>query len=591
MPTITINGVRCEFTKGQMILQVAHANGIDIPSYCYHDGLSIVASCRICLGEAMVPNPRNEGKLEPFMGGKLFPTCQTPAIDGMVVNTDSPKSIANQQSVMEYLLINHPLDCPVCDQAGECLLQDYSYQYGRGESRFEETKVKNPKKDVGPNILLYSDRCIMCTRCVRFTREVSGTSELYIDGRGNKNEIDIFPGIALDNPIASNVIDLCPVGALLDKDFLFAQRVWFLRQTPSIDGITASGDNLWIEHNQGEVYRVKPRENMAVNRWWISDEVRYGWKHIHADNRLRSPMRRQHGALIEDDYKRAYEDTIAGLKAAAASGKRIALLVSPNLTCEEAYALGTLAKLIDPQAIFGLGPVPFVGQDQSFPPGAPDGKAFKVYAEKAPNARGVQRVLGAIGQMVLDADAFYARVKQADIGAIIATGNYRHDWADAKTLNAIDRGAGREGGKFVVLIDTHGTALIDHADVVIPGATWAEKAGTFESARKMLQAFEQAVPVIELAKTEGQIALDLIAEFHGTPGMAEHRASVVIVDEQPGQVPQAVEVVAPRARLFNAADIRAEMADRYPGLAALATEVRLPKIEARHEAGVEMVEL
>jgi NADH-quinone oxidoreductase subunit G len=591
MPTITINGVRCEFTKGQMILQVAHANGIDIPSYCYHDGLSIVASCRICLGEAMTPNPRNDNKLEPFMGGKLFPTCQTPAMDGMVVNTDTPKAIANQQAVMEYLLINHPLDCPVCDQAGECLLQDYSYQYGRGESRFEESKVKNPKKDVGPNILLYSDRCIMCTRCVRFTREVSGTSELYVDGRGNKNEIDIFPGVALDNPIASNVIDLCPVGALLDKDFLFAQRVWFLRQTPSIDGITASGDNIWIEHNQGEVYRVKPRENMAVNRWWISDEVRYGWKHIHADNRLRSPMRRQHGALIEDDYKRAYEDTIAGLKAAAASGKRIALLVSPNLTCEEAYALGTLAKLIDPQAIFGLGPVPFVGMDQSFPPGAPDDKAFKVYAEKAPNARGVQRVLGAIGQMVLDADAFYARVKQTDIGAIIATGNYRHDWADAKTLNAIDRGAGREGGKFVVLIDTHGTALIDHADVVIPGATWAEKAGTFESARKMLQAFEQAVPVIELAKTEGQIALDLIAEFHGTPGMAEHRASVVIVDEQPGQVPQAVEVVAPRARLFNAADIRTEMADRYPGLAALATEVRLPKLEARHEAGVEMVEL
>ncbi|MFG0259002.1 MAG: 2Fe-2S iron-sulfur cluster-binding protein [Phycisphaerales bacterium JB041] len=601
MPTITINGVACEFTKGQMILQVAHANGIDIPSYCYHDGLSIVASCRICLGEAMAPNPRNEGKLEPYMGGKLFPTCQTAAVDGMVVNTDSPKSVANQKAVMEYLLINHPLDCPVCDQSGECLLQDYSFGYGRGESRFEEQKVKQPKKDVGANILLYSDRCILCTRCVRFTREVTGTNELYVDGRGNKSEIDVFPGEALDNPLSSNVIDLCPVGALLDKDFLFAQRVWFLRSTPSIDGITASGDNIWIEHNEGNVYRIKPRENMAINKWWITDEVRYGWKHVHAENRLRSPMRRKHGALIEDDYKRAYEDTIAGLKHAVAGGKRLALMVSPNLTCEEAYALGTLAKLIDPQAIFGVGPVPFVGEDQTFPPGTrrDEPKAFTMYAEKAPNARGVQRVLGAIGQMVLDADAFLSRVKEQDIGAIIATGNYREDWARPEVTGAIHRaprasegtGGGASGGRFVVLIDTHGTAMVDGANVVLPGATWAEKAGTFESARKMLQAFEQAIPVIELAKTEGQIALDLIAEFHGAPGLSDHRASVVIVDEQPGQVPQAVEVVAPRSRLFNAADMRAEMADRYPGLSAFITDVRMPQVETGKMEGVEMVEL
>ncbi len=597
MPTITINGVECEFTKGQMILQVARASGVAIPSYCFHEGLSIVASCRICLGEALAPNPRNGGKLEPFMGGKLFPTCQTPAAEGMVVNTDSPKAVANQKAVMEYLLINHPLDCPVCDQAGECTLQDFSQQYGRGESRFEEQKVKQPKKDVGERILLYSDRCILCTQCVRFTREVTGTDELYINGRGNKEEIDVFPGLGLDNPLASNVIDLCPVGALLDKDFLFTQRVWFLKRTPSIDGITASGDNIWIEHNEGGVYRIKPRENAAVNKWWITDEVRYGWKHIHAENRLRSPMCREHGALVESSYSRAYGDAIAGLRKAAAGGKRVALLVSPNLTCEEAYALGTLAKLIDPQAVFGLGPVPRVGEDRVFPPqlSGDDPKAFTMYAEKAPNARGVQRVLGAIGQMVLDAEAFFARMKEPDIGAIIATGNYREDWAAPGVLGAIDREP-REGadGRFVVLIDTHGSALIDHADVVIPGATWAEKAGTFESARKMLQAFEQAIPVIELAKTEGQIALDLIAEFHGEggeEGMAAHRAQVVIVDEQPGQVPMAVEVAAPRARLFEAGEIRAEMADRYPGLGAFVSEVAVPEVEVGAVDGVEMVDL
>ncbi|VAX42381.1 hypothetical protein MNBD_PLANCTO03-1026, partial [hydrothermal vent metagenome] len=277
-----------------------------------------------------------------------------------------------------------------------------------------------------------------------------------------------------------------------------------------------------------------------------------------------------------------------GLKAAAAAGKRVALLVSPNLTCEEAYALGTLAKLIDPQAIFGLGPVPMVGEDQTFPPDASEDKAFKVYAEKAPNARGVQRVLGAIGQMVLDADAFFARVKQDDIGAILTTGNYREDWATPEVLAAIDRSA----STFVVLLDTHGSALIDHADVVLPGATWTEKAGTFESARKLLQAFEQAIPVIELAKTEGQIALDLIAEFHGEGDEgAAHRAQVVLVDEQPGQVPMAVQVAAPVARLFEAGKMRAEMADRYPGLGAFVSEVVVPAVEVGAVDGVEMVEL
>ena len=181
MPTITINGKQYEFEPGQMIIQVALDNEIEIPHYCWHPGLSIVANCRICLAEIWAPNPRNDNKLEPIP--KLLPTCQTPASDGQVIYTDSPKAMANQKAVMEYLLINHPVDCPVCDQAGECHLQDYAYQYGRTQARFTEDKIKAPKKDIGPHVLLYSDRCIMCTRCVRFTREVTETAELMIDGR------------------------------------------------------------------------------------------------------------------------------------------------------------------------------------------------------------------------------------------------------------------------------------------------------------------------------------------------------------------------------------------------------------------------
>jgi NADH-quinone oxidoreductase subunit G len=337
---------------------------------------------------------------------------------------------------------------------------------------------------------------------------VSGTAELSVQGRGNKEEIDVFPGVALDNEIASNVIDLCPVGALLDKDFLFAQRVWFLKSTPSIDGITASGDNINIEHNEGKVYRIKPRKNLNANKWWISDEVRYGWKHVASEKRLRTPLRRQFGTLVESDYTRAYEVAVEGMQKAVASGKRLAVLVSPMLACEEAFLLASLARELDPRAILGVGFVPVVGQDKVFPVGAAetDKRAFKVYAEKAPNARGVRRVLNAMGGQVVEYADFLRLLGvgsgRSDVGAVILTGNYPSDWASEDLIGGM-------GGRFTVLIDTLLSRLVDRCDVLIPGATWAEKAGTFESARGLLQAFEQAIPVIELANTEGHIALDL----------------------------------------------------------------------------------
>lgn len=264
MPKITVDGKTIECKDRQMILQACLDNGITLPYYCYHPGLSIPASCRICLVEVEgIP--------------KLVPSCQTPVRDGMTVHSKSTKAIANQKQVMEYLLINHPLDCPVCDQAGECLLQDYSYGFGRSQSRFEEDKAKKPKKDVGEHVLLYSDRCIMCTRCVRFTREVAGTGELYVDGRGHREEIDIFPGKPLNNKLSGNVVDICPVGALLDKEFLFKQRVWLLKSTPSISPADAGGENIWIDYNEDVVYRIRPRYNAEVNTWWISDDTRYSY--------------------------------------------------------------------------------------------------------------------------------------------------------------------------------------------------------------------------------------------------------------------------------------------------------------------------
>ena len=544
MPKITINGKECEFEHPEggkkMILQVALDNGFEIPHYCYHPGLSVVASCRICLGEVEAPNPRNDGKVELIP--KLVPTCQTPAADGQVVHLDTPKSIANQKAVMEYLLISHPLDCPVCDQAGECYLQDYSYKYGRSVSRYEETKIKQPKKDVGPNILLYSDRCIMCTRCVRFTREVSGTNELGVFGRGAMEQIDIFPGKPLDNPLAGNVVDICPVGALLDKDFLMSMRVWNLSKTASIDGITASGDNISIEHNDGRIYRVKPRTNLEVNQWWISDEIRFGWKFVHDENRLRSPMKQaaNNAGLEECDWNQAYATIEQNIK-----GKPLALLVSPMLTSEEAYTLAKLVANLDENAVIGIGPIPIEGEDQTLPGG------YTVYAEKCPNSRGVRRALGQITDEVLSYEDWLPRMKQSAAagGAVVLTGNYPSQWVTDELVEAVD-------GRFTVLLDTLPSKLSDRVDVLLPGATWAEKTGTFENARGRLQSFDQAIPVIELAKPEGQIAADLL----GVMGLAAQS-------------------------VFDPSRVRIEMGD------AFASEVHHPPETARAQSDLEYVEL
>jgi NADH-quinone oxidoreductase subunit G len=508
MPELTINGKKHAFKPGQTILQAALDQGVEVPHYCYHPGLSVVANCRICLGEVWAPNPRT-GKLEAFP--KLVPTCQQAASEGMVVYTDSPKAVANQKSVMEFLLINHPVDCPVCDQAGECHLQDYSYQYGRGQSRFTEAKNKQPKKDVGPNILLYSDRCIMCTRCVRFTREVTGTNELMVDGRGATEQIDIFPGMALNNELAGNVVDLCPVGALLDKDFLFQQRVWFLKKTPSIDGITASGDNISVEHNDGRVYRIKPRVNEAVNKWWITDEVRYGWKFVHSESRITMPAIKGKPAFDALKPMEAWREATAAVESAmnalTASKKNLALLVSPMLSCEDAYHLARYALKVDPEAMLAIGPVPFLGEDKTFPGG------FTIRAEKAPNTRGVRRVLEALagGKPVANAQGFESALASGKFAAAIVTGNYPSDWVTPSLLKALS------GLTTVVAIDTLANAVTAMASVVLPGAVWIEKAGSFENANSRLQAFEQAIDPIEHAKSEAQIALNLLGARIGKP--------------------------------------------------------------------------
>jgi NADH-quinone oxidoreductase subunit G len=471
-----------------MILQACNDAGLAVPQYCYHPGLSIPASCRICLVEV-------EGL------PKLVPSCQTPIRDGMVVHSRSTKAIANQKQVMEYLLINHPLDCPVCDQAGECFLQDYSYEFGRSQSRFEEDKYKKPKKDVGDSIYLYGDRCILCTRCVRFTREVSGTCELFVNGRGNKEEIDIFPGKPVNNKLAGNVVDICPVGALLDKDFLFKQRVWLLKRTPSISPADSGGENIYLEHNEGVVYRVKPRFNADINGWWISDDTRYSYKAIGDERRLRTAMRTQYGTKVEAPYSKAVEEAVMGLKqivATSGEGSLFAML-SPMMACEEAWLLGMAIRSIDAKATLILGPVPTAEKDDVFHNSFTGKQTFVIKAEKVPNTAGVRRVIGLLGgPSATWEDVLAKKAEMATLKGGWIVGGYLSNWVPLDPPELLRKG-------FRVVQDILPSSLSASADILLPAATWAEKAGTWENFQGKIQAFDAAVGPPEGVRREGDV--------------------------------------------------------------------------------------
>ncbi len=404
MATILINGQEHALPEGEKLnaIQAAQMFGHDIPYYCWHPALSVVANCRMCEIEVGSKDPKTgEIKMVP----KMVPGCQTPAKDGTVLVTDSDKVKSHQKMIMEYLLLNHPLDCPVCDQAGQCGLQDYSYEYGQASHRFVEQRLVNPRKDVSDEIQLNQDRCIMCTRCVRFTREITRTSELQVTRRGNHAEIDIFPGMPIDNPLAGNVVDLCPVGALLDKDFLHKQRFWFLAKHESICTRCSTGCNIASEENRGQLWRFRARYNPKVNDYWICDEGRHSYKAAN-DSNLLSGMyaRKAAGAdLIAVTVDQAIASAREAFQRLAREGATLAGVLSPFLTVEEAYSAASYLRSLNPNAVLAMGPVPYTGDDLTFTPDQHEGRTgdtsfviprpFTIHAEKCPNRRGVEAVL------------------------------------------------------------------------------------------------------------------------------------------------------------------------------------------------------
>ncbi|OQW96003.1 MAG: NADH-quinone oxidoreductase subunit G [Beggiatoa sp. IS2] len=350
MAIIEIDGKPYEATPGQMLIEVADANGIDIPRFCYHKKLSVSASCRMCLVEVVkAPKP--------------LPACATPVADGMQVFTRSTRALTAQKAVMEFLLINHPLDCPICDQGGECELQDIAVGYGKGQSRYREEKRVVFDKSFGPLIATEMTRCIHCTRCVRFGVEISGTQELGTPGRGEHTRIGTYIEKSVNSELSGNVIDLCPVGALTSKPFRFSSRSWEMQQYDGIAPHDAVGSHIHFHVKRNKVLRVVPKENEAINEVWISDRDRFSYQGLSASDRLTTPMIKQNGVWQATDWENAlifavdglkkvintYKEggnSVTGLKQIVQSHKRlpVAALASSSATVEELYLLQKLMR-------------------------------------------------------------------------------------------------------------------------------------------------------------------------------------------------------------------------------------------------------
>ena len=333
MVNIEIDGIPLKVDSTKMIIQAADEAGIDIPRFCYHKKLSIAANCRMCL-------------VEVDKARKALPACATPVAEGMKIFTHSKVAVDAQRSVMEFLLINHPLDCPICDQGGECELQDLSMGYGEGVSRFTERKRAVKDKDIGPLIQTDMTRCIHCTRCVRFGQEIAGIKELGATGRGEHMEIGTYVEHSLASELSGNIIDLCPVGALTSKPFRYKARAWEMRAHPSIAPHDAVGSNIELHLRKDEVMRVVPRDNEAINEAWVSDRDRFSYLGLNSDKRLLQPMIKIEGEWQVVEWQAALEKAVDGLKGVSAKfgAEEVAGLVSPTCSLEEAYLFQRLLR-------------------------------------------------------------------------------------------------------------------------------------------------------------------------------------------------------------------------------------------------------
>jgi NADH-quinone oxidoreductase subunit G len=501
------------------MIQACEVMKTDVPHYCYHPKLPVAGNCRMCLVEFGTPalGPDRKPVLNPDGTPKIAKSprpaiaCATPISPGMEIYTSTPGVKAMREGVLESLLINHPLDCPICDQAGECKLQEYSVDYGQSASRFVEPKVHKPKAvDLGPRIVLDAERCILCTRCIRFTKDVAGDDALGIVNRGSYNTIATFPGLPFDNNYTLNTVDICPVGALTSKDFRFQMRVWFLKETKSVCSSCATGCNIIIGSREEKVYRYTPRENDAVNGPWMCDAGRLNYKWIHREDRLKDVLVRGQ----KSTWTTALNEIADKLKKAPSGS--VAIIASARQTNEELWLLSKLKAK--------LGAI-----SDCFPREGEEDKLL-VSGDKNPNTNGARLTGLCFTEVGINLSQIASGIERGVIKTLLVFGE-----------NIVKRGvhmeAFSERDVFTEAIEEHGitadllgkveTLIVSDilpnkttklAHYLLPGCAHAEKRGTFTNTKGRVQKFMQAIQPQGDARAEWDFLHDLVYNVTGQDG-------------------------------------------------------------------------
>ncbi|HVM97525.1 MAG TPA: molybdopterin-dependent oxidoreductase [Candidatus Acidoferrales bacterium] len=484
MPKIIIDGREIEAPANAMLLPVALENGVHVPHYCWHAKLSVDGSCRMCQVEV-------EGS------PKLVIACNTPVRDGMVVRTQTPAVQNARRGVMELLLVNHPLDCPICDKAGECLLQDYSYAFGSRATRTKEPRRKLQKrKEIGPRMILDQERCILCRRCVRFCREITHTNELGVFNMGDRTVLDVMEGQPLANDYSINTADICPVGALESKDFHHKLRVWFLKKTPSVCPSCSNGCNVTIHHYRDRIWRMMPRRNDAVNETWMCDNGRLNYQFVGDEARLRQPLLRRAGELQPATWNEAVAQVAQRLRDTVRThgADGVGIIASPHLTNEELFRLH---QLVDILGVKNVDVATVVGQ----------GDNLLIKPEKAANARGARDM----GLTATGTPGLSGMIEAADAGKLHLLYVLGADVLKLVDPQLLKRGLAKVG--CLIVQDVFHSPLTEAAHVVLPSLTWAEKTGTFTNVKGRVQQIHRAVAPRDEQPSDGEVFSRLLSQL------------------------------------------------------------------------------
>lgn len=486
------------------MIQACALINVDVPHYCYHPKLPVAGNCRMCLVEYGTPalGPDRKPVLNPDGTPKIAKSprpaiaCATPISPGMEIYTNTPNVKQMREGVLEFLLINHPLDCPICDQAGECKLQEYSIDYGQSASRFVEPKVHKPKAvDLGPRIVLDDERCILCTRCIRFTKDVAGDDALGIVNRGSYSTLTAYPGKVFDNNYTLNTVDICPVGALTSKDFRFKMRVWFLKETKSVCTSCATGCNIIIGSREEKVYRYEPRQNDAVNSCWMCDHGRLNYKWIGREDRLKEVRRPLGKGKTEKTTWTAALNEIA-LKLRNAPAGSVAVVASARQTNEELWLLSKLKSKF--------------GAISDSIPRTGEGDKLLLNADRNPNTNGARLTGICFTEMGSNLPQIANGISSGKIKTLIVFGEdvTRHG-IGPDVLGKLDT---------LIVSDILPNATTRLAHYLLPGCAHAEKRGTFTNAKGRVQKFMKAVEPPGDARAEWEFLHDLVYSVTGQDG-------------------------------------------------------------------------